>query len=56
MPNPIIEQVAHNGAFIVSDIIGGYFVARTYYGYTRREALTAFRREFTTPRNTKGGH
>lgn len=35
----------HNGAWQVSDIIGGYRVERTYYGYTKREAQRAFRAE-----------
>jgi hypothetical protein len=34
MLDPILERVHHSGAWIVSDIIGGYRVARTYYGYS----------------------
>lgn len=45
MSRPIVERVSHSGAWIVSDIVGGYRVARTYYGYTRREAVALFRRE-----------
>jgi len=33
----------HAGAWIVSDLIGGYFVTRTFYGYTKRDALRLFR-------------
>lgn len=40
-----IERVSHSGAWIVSDIVGGYRVARTYYGYTRAQALRAFKAE-----------
>lgn len=41
----MIEKVSHSGAWIVSDIVGGYRVARTYYGYTRAQALKAFKAE-----------
>jgi hypothetical protein len=43
--SPMVEIVPHSGAVIVSDIVGGYRVARTYYGYSRREAVALFRRE-----------
>ncbi len=33
------------GAWIVSDIIGGYLVTRTYYYYSKRDALADFKRE-----------
>ena len=33
------------GAWVVSDIIGGYLVTRVYYGYSKREALRRFRSE-----------
>lgn len=36
----------YQGAWVVSDIIGGYLVTRTFYGYTKREALRMFRAEF----------
>jgi hypothetical protein len=35
----------YEGAWIVSDIVGGYLVTRRYYGYNKREALADFRRE-----------
>jgi hypothetical protein len=35
----------HNGSWTVSDIIDGYLVSRTYYSYTKRQALRAFREE-----------
>jgi hypothetical protein len=41
----MIERVSHSGAWIVSDIIGGYRVARTYYGYTRAQALRKFKED-----------
>lgn len=34
-----------NGSWTVSEIVDGYLVTRTYYGYTRRESLAQFRRE-----------
>jgi len=39
------ERVNHSGSWIVSDIVDGYRVARTYYGYTRAQALRAFKAE-----------
>ena len=42
-----IERVSHSGALIVSDIVNGYRVARTYYGYNMREAARLFRQEVT---------
>lgn len=38
----IIER-NYQGAWVISDIIGGYRVARQYYGYTKREAIRLFR-------------
>ena len=35
-----------SGAYEVSDIIGGRLIRRTYYGYTKREAVQAFRAQF----------
>ena len=32
----------HNGAWECSAMIGGYRVERTYYGYTKREAVRLF--------------
>jgi hypothetical protein len=34
-----------SGAWIVSDFIGGYLVTRTYYGYTKVQALRKFRED-----------
>ena len=33
------------GAWIISDIVSGYFVSRRYYGYTKREAQKLFKTE-----------
>jgi hypothetical protein len=38
-------QKNSEGAWIVSDIIGGYLVTRTYYYYSKREAIALFKRE-----------
>jgi hypothetical protein len=38
-----IQRVVPSGAWQVSNIVGGYLVTRTYYGYTAQEALQAFR-------------
>lgn len=33
------------GAWRVSDIVSGYLVTRTYYFYTKKEAVRLFREE-----------
>ena len=33
------------GAWRVSDIIGGYLVTKVYYFYTKREAIKQFKEE-----------
>jgi len=38
---PTIEKNL-NGSWVVSDIIGGYWVTKVYYGYTKRESLRLF--------------
>jgi hypothetical protein len=40
-----VTRVWHSGAWIVSDTVRGYLVTRTYYGYTKREAVRLFREE-----------
>jgi hypothetical protein len=39
----IITRAVPSGAWIVSDIIAGYWVTQTYYGHTKRDALRLFR-------------
>jgi hypothetical protein len=38
-----ITRAVPSGAWIISDIVGGYLVTRTYYGHTKRDALQLFR-------------
>lgn len=33
------------GAWVITDIVAGYFVTRRYYGYTKREAIQLFKNE-----------
>jgi hypothetical protein len=40
-----IERIFPSGAWRVSDIIAGYLVSRQYFGYTKREAIAAFKEE-----------
>ena len=47
MSNPIVSRLYPSGAWEVSDIVAGYWVRRTYYGYTRRQAVALFRRELS---------
>ena len=39
---PVVDVVEHSGALVISDTINGYLVTRTFYGYTRGEALRLF--------------
>ena len=41
----MIAEKNYEGAWVVSDIVGGYLVTRRYYYYSKREALAMFRRE-----------
>ena len=34
------------GAWVVSDIVGGYHVHRQFYGYTKAESVRMFREGF----------
>lgn len=33
------------GAWLISDIIDGHLVRRQYFGYTKKEAIAAFKAE-----------
>ena len=35
-----------SGAWQVCDVVGGYLTTKTYYGYTRSEAVRMFRAEY----------
>jgi len=41
----IAERVAHSGAWVVSGVVNGYLVSRTYYGYSKAEAVKNWREE-----------
>lgn len=41
----LIERNAINGSWEVSDIIDGYLVTRSYYGYTKQEVIRLFKDE-----------
>lgn len=34
-----------DGAWMISSLVRGYLVTRRYYGFTKREAIRAFRAE-----------
>lgn len=38
-----IEKLFPSGAIQIRQIVSGYVVRQTYYGYTRREAIAEFR-------------
>lgn len=44
-----IERVRHSGAYVISQFIGEgageYLFTRSYYGYTKREAIARFKQE-----------
>ena len=35
----------HEGAWVISAVVGQYLETRRYYGYTKREAITLFKEE-----------
>jgi hypothetical protein len=37
-----IEKL-HNGALLISDIVAGQYIKQVYYGYTKKEAISAFK-------------
>ena len=43
-----IERVRHSGAYVISQLTSdyGYLFTRTYYGYTREQAIAQFRVQF----------
>jgi hypothetical protein len=41
-----VTRAVPSGAWIVSAIVGDFRESRTYFGYTRREAVARFRAEF----------
>jgi hypothetical protein len=41
-----VTRAFPSGAWIVAAIVGDNYASRTYYGYTRREAVARFRAEF----------
>jgi hypothetical protein len=41
----MLVEKNYEGAWIISDIVGGYLVTRRYYYYSKREALAMFRAE-----------
>jgi hypothetical protein len=41
----MIVEKNYEGAWVVSDIVGGYWVSRRYYGYSKRKALAMFKAE-----------
>ena len=40
-----IEKRKSDGAIQIYDIIGNYYVKRTYMGYTKRQAISIFKKE-----------
>ena len=41
----IIEKRKSDGALLISDIINNYYIKRTYIGYTKRQAISIFKKE-----------
>lgn len=40
-----VTKLHHSGAWQVSEIVNGYLLTRTYYGYTKRESISNFNKE-----------
>lgn len=42
----MIVERRNDGSYLISDIVGNYWVKKQYFGYTKREAMRLFRQEF----------
>lgn len=40
-----VERMKPSGGYLISDIVNGYLFKRRYFDYTRKEAISEFRRE-----------
>jgi hypothetical protein len=40
-----VERNKVNGSIVIIDVVKGYALVRVYYGYPKREAIRAFKRE-----------
>jgi hypothetical protein len=40
-----IERMKPSGGLLISDIVNGHLFKRRYFDYTRKEAISEFRRE-----------
>ena len=38
-----VTKLNHSGAWQISALVNNYLVTRTYYGYTKREAMRLFK-------------
>lgn len=38
-----VTKLNHSGAWQISALVNNYLVTRTYYGYTKREAMAQFK-------------
>lgn len=38
-----VERVRHSGAYCICGTVNGHLLTRTYYGYTRRDAVALWR-------------
>jgi hypothetical protein len=41
-----VGTIAHSGAIQIYKVIDGYLTTRSYYGYTRLEAIESYAEEF----------
>lgn len=47
----LIEKLFPSGAWECTDIVDGEYYRQTYYGYTKKEALTCFKEYLTEMEN-----
>jgi hypothetical protein len=41
-----VTRMRHSGAWVVTDIINGYYEQEVYYGYTKKEAIALFKEKY----------
>ena len=46
-------QKLHNGAWEISELVNGYLVTRTFYGYTKKESIRLFKDELKGERKVQ---
>jgi hypothetical protein len=44
----VTARKTFQGAWAIEALVGGYYEERQYFGYTKREAIQMFKKEFSS--------